>query len=59
MICRLTGGPIRPELGDDNPEDGDKEKGIGGEKEENGAHVDPLVTGGLHKGALVVGLSVI
>ena len=56
MISRLTGGPIRPELCDDHPEDGDEEESIGGEQEEHGAHIDPLVTGGLHEGALVVRL---
>ena len=56
MISRLTGGPIRPELCDDYPEDGDEEESVGGEQEEHGAHIDPLMTGGLHEGALVVRL---
>ena len=56
MVSRLTGGPIRPELCDDHPENGDEEESVGGEQEEHGAHIDPLVTGGLHKGALVVRL---
>ena len=56
MISCFTSGPIRPELGHHHPEDGDEEEGVGGEKEEHWPHVDPLVTGRLHEGALVVRL---
>lgn len=49
----LAGGP---ELGDHHVEDGDEEERVGGEQQEDRAHVDPLVVGVLgvrHEGALV------
>ena len=49
----LAGGP---ELGDHHVEDGDEEERVGGEQQEDRAHVDPLVVGVLgvrHEGTLV------
>ena len=49
----LAGGP---QFGHNNIEDGDEEKCVGGQDQEDGPDVDPLVTGGLHEGTVVQGL---